>query len=110
VPASFPSRPGNDAQAQLDERFQAYHETFRCCFDALYAPKAPRKSAHVALLVKLDYAGKLTSAEIVAPETDIASPEVRACVLDITGALSYPAPANDMDVAYKRVFEFKARR
>lgn len=100
----------SDPQKQLDELFLAHHETFRCCFDALHAPKAPRVDGTMALLVKVDSAGKLTSSEVVLSETSVQAPDVQACVLDVAKALAYPKPTNDMDVGYKRVFNWKARR
>lgn len=97
-------------QKQLDDVFQAHHETFRCCVDALGAPTAGRVDETVALVVTLDSAGKLTSSDIVLPETSAQAPDVQACVIDVAKALAYPKPGNDMDVRYKRVFHFKARR
>lgn len=102
--------PVAETQRQFDQKMDALHETFRCCYDTLYAPTAPRKDGHVALLVKVDPAGKLTSAEILAEGTDVTSPEVHACILETARDLQYPKPAMDMDVGYQRVFDFKGRR
>jgi hypothetical protein len=101
-----PSEP----HKQLDDLFQAQHESFRCCYDALYAPKAPRASGQVALLVKVDKAGKLISSEVLASESSVQAPDVHACVVDVSKALVYPKATNDMAVGYKRTFDFKARR
>lgn len=118
-PAAAPVAPaaGTPADAavletkrQLDARMDAAHEAFRCCYDVLAAPASPRRSAHVGLLVKLDHAGKVTSAEIVPAATDVASPEVHTCILETAKQLDYPRPAMDMDVGYQRVFDFEARR
>jgi hypothetical protein len=100
----------SDPQKQLDEVFLANHETFRCCIDALVAPKAGRVDANMALVVTLDSAGKLTSSDILLSETSVQAPDAQACVLDVAKALAYPKPGNDMDIRYKRVFQFKARR
>lgn len=108
-PAAGQVSSASDPQKQLDEVFLAHHETFRCCVDALSAPKAGT-DANMALVVTLDSAGKLTSSDILLSETSVQAPEVQACVTDVAKALAYPKPGNDMDVRYKRVFHFKARR
>jgi hypothetical protein len=100
----------NDPQRQFDDMFDAQHETFRCCFDMLFAPEAPRRDGHVALRVKVNHEGTLVSSEIVTAESNVQLPEVHACVLDIARQMAYPKPQNDQDVAYERVFDFKARR
>lgn len=108
--APVPASHVIETQRQLDDRMDALHETFRCCYDVLEAPSAPKRDAHIALLVKIDHAGKLTSAEIVSADTDVPSPEVHACILETARQIDYPKPVADMDVGYQRVFEFKARR
>ena len=98
-----------DVKQQYDAFFLAQHETFRCCFDALYAPKKPRTDGQVALLVKIEASGKLASSEIVAGESPTQAPEMNACILEMAKAIAYPKPANNMMVGYKRTFQFKAR-
>ena len=46
-----------DTQVQMREFFQAYHETFRCCFDALWAPQNPGVNGKVAMLTYIDASG-----------------------------------------------------
>src|SRR5689334_15528017 len=41
-PLPAPPEAASDVKLQYDAFFLAQHETFRCCFDALYAPKMPR--------------------------------------------------------------------
>lgn len=106
---SVPAAAGNDVEKQFSDTFQAYHETFRCCFDALYAPQAPRMNGQVALDFKVDHTGKLVSADVITTESNISMPEMHTCMLDIAKTLTYPRPANEMAVDYKRVFQFKAR-
>ncbi len=97
-----------DAKRQYTEFFDAYHETLRCCYDALDAPKKPGQGAKVALLVKVDGTGKLMSSEI--PKTDAISPEAQKCILDIANKLVYPKPIGEKGVGYERTFDFKPRR
>lgn len=70
----------SDPQKQLHRVFQDNHENFRCCVDALFAPKAGRADASVALVVTLDSAGKLTSSDVVQSETSAQAPAVHACI------------------------------
>lgn len=99
-----------DAQVQMREHFQAYHETFRCCFDSLFASQNPGVSGKVALAVDIDASGSFASAEILTAETTIKSTEVQACIIEIAKSLTYPKPANGKDIRYQRNFDFKARR
>lgn len=107
---SAPGAGGADPKKQLDDAFQAYQEPFRCCFDALYAPQAPRMNGRVTLDVQISHEGKLMGAEVLASESNISMPEMHACMIDIAKTIPYPKPANDSAVDYKRTFEFKARR
>jgi hypothetical protein len=109
-PLPMPPGAEGDVKRQFDAFFVAQHETFRCCFDALYAPEKPRTDGQVALLVKVEASGKLASSEIVAGETTAQSPAMNACFLDLARAIAYPKPASNMTVGYKRTFQFKARR
>ena len=104
------SGPASDVQQQYDSFFLAHHETFRCCFDALYAPRMPRTDGQLALFVKLDASGKLTHSEIVANETTAQGQEVDACFLEVARMIAYPSPMSQESVGYKRIFQFKARR
>jgi len=99
-----------DTQVQMREHFQAYHETFRCCFDALFAPQNPGVSGKVALAVDIDASGSFASAEILAADTTVQSTEVQACIIEIAKSLTYPKPASGKDIRYRRNFDFKARR
>lgn len=105
-----PATPGTDVQKQFDATFQLYQEPFRCCFDALYAPQAPRMNGQVALDVKVSHEGKLMGAEVLPTESNITMPEMHTCMVDIAKMMTYPKPVNDSAVDYKRVFQFKARR
>lgn len=99
-----------DTQVQMREHFQAYHESFRCCFDSLFAPQNPGVSGKVALAVNIDASGSFASAEILTTETTVKSTEVQACIIEIAKSLTYPKPANGKDISYLRNFDFKARR
>jgi len=99
-----------DTQVQMREHFQAYHETFRCCFDNLFAPQNPGVSGKVALAVNIDASGSFASAEILTAETTVNSPEAQACIIEIAKSLTYPRPASGKDIRYQRNFDFKARR
>lgn len=99
-----------DAKQQFGQFFDAHHETFRCCFDAIDAPKQQRSGAKVTLLVKVDGTGKLKSSEIVQAESGAISSETSTCMADIAKTLSYPKPMTGLTVAYKRIFDFKGRR
>jgi hypothetical protein len=107
---SVPTTSGTDVQKQFDDTFQVYQEPFRCCFDALYAPQAPRMNGTVALDVKVNHEGKLIGAEVLSTESNITMPEMHTCMIDIAKTMTYPKPANDSAIDYKRVFQFKARR
>ena len=107
---SVPTTSGTDVQKQFDDTFQVYQEPFRCCFDALYAPQAPRMNGQVALDVKVNHEGKLIGAEVLSTESNITMPEMHTCMIDIAKTMTYPKPANDSAIDYKRVFQFKARR
>lgn len=98
-----------DVKAQFGKFFDAHHDTFRCCIDALEAPSRPYVNLKVSLVVRVDAAGKLTGMEF-APGTDSISPATSKCLGDIAGMLSYPAPIGGNPVAYNRIFDFKARR
>jgi hypothetical protein len=99
-----------DTQLQMRDLFQAYHETFRCCFDALYAPQNPGVGGKVVLLVHIDANGTFESTEIVAAETTVPSTEVQQCMVDIAKSLPYPKPLSGKDITYRRNFDFKPRR
>lgn len=105
-----PTIPATDTKAQMREFFQAYHETFRCCFDALFAAQNPGVSGKVALAVNIDANGDFASAEVLPEGTTVQSTEVRACIIDIAKSLAYPKPASGKDIRYLRNFDFKARR
>jgi hypothetical protein len=94
----------------MREFFQAYHETFRCCFDALFAAQNPGVSGKVALAVNIDANGDFASAEVLPEGTTVQSTEVRACIIDIAKSLTYPKPASGKDIRYLRNLDFKARR
>jgi len=104
------SAPASDVQQQYDAFFLAQHETFRCCFDALYAPRMPGTDGQLALFVKVDASGKLAHSEIVVNETTAQGQEVDACMLEVARTIAYPAPMSHETICYKRVFQFKARR
>ncbi len=108
-PVSVPASAG-EPKAQYDAFFDAHHETFRCCFDAVYAPQKPLKDGTVALIVRVDKTGKLTGSEVVAGETNATDPKLNTCMLDVAKMMAFPAPANKKPLGYKRVFNFKARR
>jgi len=107
---SAPAAAGPDSKKQFDDTFQAYQEPFRCCFDALYAPQAPRMNGQVALDIQVNHEGKLIGAEVLAAESNITMPEMHTCMIDIAKTITYPKPTSDSAVDYKRVFQFKARR
>ena len=108
--ASPAGTTGSDTKQQLDQLFDAHHETFRCCFDAIDASKKPLTGAKVTLLFKIDSAGKLKSSEIVAAESDAVSAEGNKCMTYIAGTLAYPKPTTNASFGYKRTFDFKSRR
>lgn len=101
---------GTDPQKQFDDAFQPYQDSYRCCFDALYAPQAPRMNGQVALSIRVNHEGKLIGAEVLATESNITMPEMHTCMIDIAKMMTYPKPAGDSAIEYKRVFQFKARR
>lgn len=105
-----PASTATEVVQQFKEFFNAYHESFRCCFDALHAPSNPGKSAKVTMLVDVDGDGHLKKAEIIAAESDPVSAQTQKCMVDIAVGLSYPKPASSKAVGYKRIFDFKARR
>jgi hypothetical protein len=105
-----PTVSATEVQQQMRDFFQAYHESFRCCFDSLHASKNPGASGKVTLVATIDKEGALKETEILAAETTVASPEVHACMIDIAKALSYPKPASGKSIAYTRIFDFKARK
>jgi hypothetical protein len=109
-PALTSGAPAGDTKQQLDQLFDAQHEAFRCCFDAIEAPKKPLSGGKVTLLVKVDGAGKLKGSGIVAAESDAVSPQMKKCINDVASALAYPKPASSLSVGYKRSFDFKPRR
>ena len=98
-----------DVRMQFSKFFDARHETFRCCFDALEAPSRPMVNVRVALTVRIAPDGKLTGVEF-APESEPLSPAAGKCMTDIAGMLSYPAPIGGQPIAYTRKFDFKAHR
>lgn len=98
-----------DARGQFSKFFDAHHEIFRCCFDALEAPSRPFVDVKVSLVVRIEFDGKLTSAEF-APGSSTIFPTTSKCITDIAGMLSYPAPIGGKPVGYNRVFDFKAHR
>ncbi len=98
-----------DARGQFSKFFDAHHENFRCCFDALEAPSRPYVDVKVSLVVRVEPDGKLTSVEF-APGTGAISPATSKCITDIAGMLTYPAPIGGKPVGYNRIFDFKAHR
>lgn len=90
--------------------FDAYRETFRCCFDALWASQNRGASGTVGLFVNIDGTGAFSSAEIDPPNTSVQSTEVQACIVDIAKSLTYPKPANGKNIRYSRVLNFSPRR
>jgi hypothetical protein len=109
-PLSTPVSGDGEPKQTYDAFFQAHHDTFRCCFDALYAPQKPKTDGQVTLLVKVDGSGKLTGSEVIAAETTATSPQLSACIQDVAKAIAYPKRADNKSVGYKRSFDFKARR
>jgi hypothetical protein len=109
-PLSKPVSGDGEPKQTYDALFQAHHDTFRCCFDALYAPQKPKTDGKVTLVVKVDGSGKLTGSEIVAAETTATNPQFSACIQDVAKAIAYPKRADNKSVGYKRAFDFKARR
>jgi hypothetical protein len=110
TPAPANATGAGDTKQQFDQLFNAHHETFRCCFDAVEAPRKPLVGGKVTMLVKVDGTGKLKSSEIVSGESDAVSPQTNKCMIDIAGMLAYPKPATSMSFGYKRTFDFKPRR
>lgn len=105
-----PASTATEVVQQFKEFFNAYHESFRCCFDALHAPSNPGKGAKVTMLADVDGDGNLKKAEIIAAESDPVSPQTQKCIVDIAVGLRYPKPVSSKAVGYKRIFDFKARR
>jgi hypothetical protein len=105
-----PTEPTASVQEQFDAFFLKEHETFRCCFDALYAPKMPHTNGELTLYVMVSPVGKLVHDEIIASETTPQGGEVDACILKVSRALAYPVPVTNGTVGYKRTFHFMARR
>lgn len=99
-----------DDRQQLAKVFSAHHDTFRCCFDALEAPAKPFTNAKISLRVDIDVAGKLAKAEVLVAESDPISMQTSKCITDIAAMIAYPKPVSGAPVAYKRIFDFKARR
>lgn len=99
----------SDVKGQFAKFFDAHHDTFRCCIDALEAPSRPYVNLKVSLVVRVAAEGKLTGVEF-APGTDNLYPATSKCLTDVAGMISYPAPIGGQPVAYNRVFDFKARR
>jgi hypothetical protein len=96
-----------DVKGQFGRFFDAHHDTFRCCYDALEAPSRRSVNAKVSLVVRVDPAGKLTGVEF-GPGSESISPQTSKCITDVAGMLSYPAPVSGKPVAFNRVFDFKA--
>lgn len=108
-PVAYDASGATDARGQFSKFFDAHHETFRCCFDALEAPSRPYVDVKVSLIVRVEFDGKLTSAEF-APGSSAILPATSKCITDIAGMLSYPAPIGGKPMGYNRVFDFKAHR
>ncbi len=108
-PAPYDVNGVTDVRMQFSRFFDARHDTFRCCFDALEAPSRPMTNARVSLVVRIAADGKLTGVEF-AQGSDPISPAAGKCMTDIAGMLSYPAPIGGQPIAYTRVFDFKAHR
>jgi hypothetical protein len=104
--------PSNQADTQLQMRafFDAYHEAFRCCFDALWVAQNRGASGTIGLLTSIDASGAFSAAEIEAASTSVQSAEVQTCMIDISKSLTYPKPLSGKDIQYKRVFNFSPRR
>lgn len=98
-----------DVKVQFGKFFDAQHDSFRCCFDALEGPQRPGYNAKVSLIVRVDPGGKLINTEF-AKDSEALSPATSRCILDIAAGLSYPAPIGGTPVAYVRIFDFKAHR
>jgi hypothetical protein len=108
-PVAYDVNGVTDVKVQLGKFFDAHHETFRCCFDALEAPTRPLVNAKVSLIVRIEADGKFTSAEF-AQGSDPLSPATSRCIMDVAATLSYPAPIGGKPVGYNRIFDFKAHR
>ena len=88
---------------------KANRDKFRCCFD-LWARNNPGAAGRVALRVKLDPNGALTTSEIVDKDTTVKAPEVHACIIDVAKSLTYPKSPSGKETTYTHPFDFKARR
>lgn len=108
-PVAYDVNGVTDVKMQFGKFFDAQHETFRCCFDALEGPARPGFNAKVSLIVRVEADGKFTSAEF-AQGSDSLSPATSRCIMDVAAALSYPAPIGGKPVGYNRIFDFKAHR
>ncbi len=108
-PAAYDVNGVTEVKEQFGRFFEAYHDTFRCCFDALEAPARPMVGVKVSLIVRVEADGKFKSAEF-AQGSEPLSPATSACIMDVAARLSYPAPIGGKPVAYNRIFDFKAHR
>lgn len=108
-PAVYDVNGVTDVKVQFGRFFDACHDTFRCCFDALEAPSRSMVNAKVSLVVRVEADGKFKSAEF-AQASDPLSPATSRCIMDVAAMLSYPAPIGGKPIAYNRIFDFKAHR
>jgi hypothetical protein len=105
----YDASDATDVKGQFRKFFDAHHDIFRCCFDALDAPSRPYVDVKVSLVVRVEPDGKLNAVEF-APGSGSIFPATSKCITDIATMLSYPVPMGGKPVAYNRVFDFKARR
>lgn len=105
-----PSSNHTDTQLQMRAFFDAYRETFRCCFDALWASQHAGASGTVNLLVSIDGTGAFSAAEIDPANTTVQSAEVQTCIVDIAKALTYPRPSSGKNIKYSRLLNFSPHR
>lgn len=108
-PVAYDVTGTTDLQSQFGRFFDAHHETFRCCFDALEAPNRVNFSAKVSLIVRVEADGKFAGAEF-GPGSAPLMPPTSKCITDVASMLNYPAPIGGKPAGYNRVFDFKARR
>ncbi len=98
----------SDRLSPLASLMKSNRDKFRCCFD-LWGRKNPGGAGRVALRLKLDPEGKLTSSEIVAKDTTVTASEVHACMLEVAKVLPYPKSQSGKETTYTHPFDFKAR-
>jgi hypothetical protein len=102
----------SDRFQPVAELIKSRNDAYRCCFDlwARKHPEAAGRELPIKVQWNLKADGALESAVVDATASQLNEPEVNACMVDISKAITYPPSPSGKITKFTYIFQFKVRQ